>query len=89
MKITFTHKKKKGEVPVFGACEVKYYAVPKDYSDDGYYAAVWLTQDLEPVPACAVEAATLLAHVRVVADDSGDYAVQEVFCMEGVKYAKS
>lgn len=87
MQIAFTYKKKKVEIPVFGACEVKYYAVPKDYSDDGFYAAVWLAQDLEPVPACAVENTTLLAHVRVVADDSGGYAVQEVFCMEGVKYA--
>ncbi|CAK7028277.1 MAG: hypothetical protein DELT_02670 [Desulfovibrio sp.] len=89
MIITFTQNKKKGAITVSGACEAKYYAVPADYSDDGYYAAVWLSQDLEPVPACAVESTELLAHVRVLAGDDGEYTLQEVFCKEGVKYAAS
>lgn len=107
MQITFTHKKKKNEIAVPGACEVKYYAVPKDYSDDGYYAAVWLAQDLEPVPACAGKDATLLAHLQVslkigeghktdLGDNEGQgsssengYAVREIFCLEGVTYAKN
>ena len=86
MKITFTHNKKKVEIPIFGACSVKYYAVPKDYSGDGYFAAVWLAQDLEPVPACAVEAAQLLAHVEVAQED-GALTFQQKYCAEGVKYA--
>ncbi len=89
MKIVFTQKKKKAEIPVFGACEVKLYAVPTSYSDDGYFAAVWATHDLEPVPACAGDAATLLAHVSVVQDENGDYVIQERFRVEGVTYAKS
>lgn len=86
MKITFTHNKKKVVVPFFGASTVKLYVVPKDYSDDGYFAAVWLAQDLEPVPACASEAVQLLAHVEIV-QENGAYTFQKVFCMEGVKYA--
>ena len=89
MKITFTHKKKKTEIPIFGASEVKLYAVPVSYSDDGYFAAVWFAQDLEPVPACAVESVELLAHVRVMPGENDGYILQESFCKEGVKYAQN
>lgn len=87
MKITFTHKKKKAEIPVFGPVEVKLYAVGADYSADGYFAAVWASQELEPMPACAMADTELLAHIRVTEQDSGEYALQEVFCAKGVQYA--
>lgn len=87
MNITFTHKKKKGEIPVSGPSEVKYYAVPTSYSDDGYFAAVWSGQDLEPVPACAAEDAVLLAHIKANQQEDGSFVLQELFCAEGVKYA--
>lgn len=87
MFITFTHKKKKGEIPLSDPSEVKYYAVPASYSDDGYFAAVWSGQDLEPVPACAAAEAVLLAHIKAHQQEDGSFVLQELFCAEGVKYA--
>lgn len=87
MNIVFTHGNKQTEISLPGACEVKYYAVPSAYSDDGYFAAVWFSQDLEPVPACAPEHAELLAHVRIAIDMEGACGLQELFCKEGVTYA--
>ena len=87
MIITFTHKKKKGEIPVSGPSEVKYYAVPTSYSDDGYFAAVWSGQDLEPVPACPAVDTVLLAHIKVNQQEDGSLVLQPVFCAEDVKYA--
>ena len=87
MKITFTRKKKKAEIPVFGASEVKLYAVDTAYSADGYFAAVWAKGELEPVPACSQEQAELLAHLALASGEDGRLAVTQTFCQEGVTYA--
>ncbi|MFV0423742.1 hypothetical protein [Oleidesulfovibrio sp.] len=87
MQITFTHKKKKPEASVSGPSEVKLYAVPTSYSDDGYYLAAWSSGDYEPVPSCAVNDAELLAHLAVEGNDQGELAMREIFCAQGVKYA--
>ena len=50
---------------------VKVYEVPKDYSEDGLYIAVWLHGDREPMPACAGKDARLLASVIISADNEG------------------
>ena len=42
---------------------VKLYDVPTDYSNDGFYAAVWRKSDIEPRPACAGDETRLLAEV--------------------------
>lgn len=86
MKVAFTHKKKKIEIPFFGASQVKLYAVSKNYSKSGYFAAVWRVNDLEPVPACAGEDIELLAQVEVVQVDDA-YTFHGLFCKEGVRYA--
>ena len=88
MQITFTRKKKKIEVPVFGASAVKLYAVDTAYSADGYFAAVWAAGELEPLPACAPDTTELLAHVALISADEGEgLALSETFCAEGVTYA--
>lgn len=86
MKITFTHKKKKTEITAFGASEVKFYAVPTAYSDDGYYLATWAPGEYEPVPACAVNTCELLAHLAFEKNDQGELVVREISCAQGVKY---
>lgn len=87
MKITFTRKKKKAEVPVFGASAVKLYTVDTAYSADGYFAAVWATGELEPVPACSQGVAELLAHVTLAHGEDGKLEPTPIFCQEGVTYA--
>ena len=87
MKITFTRKKKKAEVPVFGASMVKLYAVDTAYSADGYFAAVWAAGELEPVPACSPDKAELLAHVALTHGEDGKLELTQTFCQEGVTYA--
>ena len=87
MEITFTHKKKKTEISVFGPVEVKFYAVPTAYSDDGYYLATWSAGDYEPVPGCAGGSEELLCHLAVERNDQGELAAREIYSAEGVKHA--
>ncbi len=89
MQITFQHNRKSLAVPVDTPAEVKLYAVPQDYSEDGYFAAVWMPQVLEPVPACAAAKAELLAHIKVTAQENGRAALAAVYRKEGVSYAAS
>ena len=89
MKVTFTHKRKKSELTVFGPSEAKCYAVPASYSEDGYYLATWGPGEYEPVPSCAVDAVTLLAHLAVEKAEPEGLVVRELFCAEGVTYAAS
>lgn len=87
MLIVFTRKKKKIEIPVFGASEAKLYAVDTAYSADGYFAAVWAAGELEPLPACAAKDAALLAHMELASALDGGMTLRETFCAEGVTYA--
>ena len=48
--------------------QIEVYAVPTEYSSDGYYVAVWDDTEMEPVPACAAASTTLLLHLRVEQD---------------------
>ena len=89
MKIIFTHKKKKVEIPVFGVSTVKLYGVPTAYSPDGYFAAVWGTGELEPVPGCQTEQTELLAHISLGNVEGGGLGTTETFCAVGVTYALS
>lgn len=89
MKITFTHKKKKTEMTVSGPSEVKFYAVPAAYSDDGYYLAIWSPGEYEPVPACAVDSQELLAHLAFEKNDQDELAVRAIARAEGVSYAEN
>jgi hypothetical protein len=88
MQIKFKHKGKTLSVDVESPSEVKFYAVPASYSNDGYFFAVWAPGDLEPVPACAVEKATLLAHVKTEEQESGPATTKTIYC-QGVTYAAS
>jgi len=90
MQITFKQSNKTIAVPVEALpAEVKLYKVPKAYSEDGYFAAVYMPQVvLEPVPACATGDAELLAHISIMEQD-GQPALQAVFCKKGVTYAAS
>lgn len=89
MKIVFKRNKKKVEIPVFGPSEVKLYAVPTAYSADGYFAGVWASGELEPVPACPLSDAALLAHVELASAEmaGSGQTLREHFCEEGVSYA--
>ena len=86
MEITFQHKSNSIAVPVDAPAEIKLYAVPTAYSPDGYFAAVWMPQGLEPVPACAVDAAKLLAHISIAVQD-GQPVLQTLSSKRGVTYA--
>lgn len=87
MTITVKHKTKKLvlEYPGESAGFVKLYLVPKSYSDDAYYTASWEQGELEPVPACAVSDASLLAHFAVNSVEAGQ-TVTPVFLAEGVTH---
>ena len=88
MKITFTHNGHVLEIPISGQCEVKLYSVPTAYSSDGYFAAVWAGEELEPIPACTVNEAHLLTHVKAVQPLGAPVlTLQPVLCAEGVSYA--
>jgi hypothetical protein len=87
MQTTFKHQGKNLVIDAESPSEVKLYAVPDAYSNDGYFAAVWTPGDLEPVPACAAEKTTLLAHVRVTRQESGSATAQTIYCKQGVTYA--
>lgn len=67
MKIIFSHNGASFETdyPGTGAGHAKLYRVPVDYSEDGYYIGAWQDTELEPVPACGVNDAQLLCHVRL------------------------
>jgi hypothetical protein len=87
MQITFKHQGKNLIIDAESPSEVKLYGVPVSYSTDGYFAAVWATGDLEPVPACAAAKTTLLAHVKVARQESGPDTAQTIYSKQGVTYA--
>lgn len=78
------HLRYKGTtVPVECAAQAfKLYAVPPTYSGDGLAVCMWNAGELEPVPACLVGDAAVLAHFTV----DGDTA-SPVLVAEGVEYA--
>ena len=63
----------------------KLYAVPEDYSDDGLYLATWANGEIEPVPACTIGDAVLLAHLEIAQDGK---SCKRIYLAEGVKYAQ-
>lgn len=78
-----TLRYKNATVPVECAAQAfKLYAVPSAYSDDGLAVCMWNAGELEPIPACLVADAALLAHFTV----DGDTA-SPVFVAEEVEYA--
>jgi hypothetical protein len=87
MQITFKHQGKTLVLDAESPSEVKLYAVPSAYSEDGYFFAVWTSGDLEPVPACATEQANLLAHVQTSEQENGPAKAQTIYCKQGVTYA--
>lgn len=64
---------------------VKLYAVPEDYSDDGLYLATWANGEIEPIPACAIGNAVMLAHLKIEQEGS---SCKKIYIAEGVKYAQ-
>jgi hypothetical protein len=90
MQITFKQSNKAIVVPVEALpAEVKLYKVPKSYSEDGYFAAVYMPQVvLEPIPACATKGAELLAHIRIIEQDGKPY-LSALSSKKGVTYAAS
>ena len=87
MDITLKHKTKKLilSYPGESAGFVKLYAVPKAYSDDGYYAATWQQGELEPAPGSAVQETTLLAHLAVNSAGAAS-SVTPIFLAQGVTH---
>ncbi len=73
------------DVPCQGGDSVKVYRVPKEYSDDLLYVAVWRHGEIEPVPACKGSEVTLLAHVKVFDEEDGLAA--SGYMAEGVSHA--
>jgi hypothetical protein len=87
MQITFNHQGKNIVIAAVSPSDVKLYSVPTGYSEDGYFAALWAAGDLEPAPACAVEKATLLAHVKLGEQEGSPARAQTIYCKQGVSYA--
>lgn len=73
MNLKFTHGKKEIAVMYSGTRpgRATLYAVPTDYSADGYFVATWQDGEIEPMPACAVEKAVLLCVARIESDKGG------------------
>jgi hypothetical protein len=86
MDFAFKHAKNTIPVPITGICECKFYAVDTNYSDDGYYVALWTRDDPEPVPACMPSKIALLAHLGFVSDEHGGLVPVEHYCAAGVEY---
>ncbi|MDR3362612.1 MAG: hypothetical protein LBO64_07220 [Desulfovibrio sp.] len=90
MKIVFTRNGKSAEIPLTGACTLKFYAVPEVYSSDGFFAAVWGPGELEPVPACPQADAELLAHLALApGDEGGGLLLTKHYLRTGVTYAQN
>jgi hypothetical protein len=87
MQITFVHQGTSLEIHADNPSEVKLYAVPPAYSNDGYFVAIWAFGDVEPYPACAAEKVTLLAHAKIAMKENGTAEIQSIFCKQGVTYA--
>lgn len=87
MDIRISYKKKAIPVTLAQGESLALYAVPKDYSPDGLYLALWGAKELEPVPACA-SAEKLLA-LRLEATTEGAETLKELCKSEGVSYAEN
>jgi hypothetical protein len=79
--IVFTHNDASFPIPVTAPAEVKLYAVPTGYSEDGYFVSTWMPTELEPIPASSH---TLLCHLSIDSDNT----VTEVSNHGGVSYAE-
>lgn len=67
-------------------CNIKLYSVSKDYSNDGLFVSTWRNDEIEQIPACAIEDQTLLAHIAIAQNNEN---CKEIFLKEGVQYAKN
>lgn len=67
-------------VDVANGDTVTLYSVPKDYSEDGLFIAIWGQHELEPVPSC--DRPVCLLHVSVT-----ETGFVEHFKAKGVTYA--
>lgn len=82
MQITFTHQETTFTVDCCDTVkQIVLYAVPTEYSDDGYFVAHWSAGEIEPIPACA----STDAHVLCKADINNkeitvSFAVDGVTC---------
>lgn len=85
MNITFLHNGASHEVTYPGSMSghVKLYAVPTAYSPDGYYIALWQDGELEPLPGCAANDATLLCHARIERNESGNVSMKTLHTNNG------
>lgn len=85
MLLKFSHNGR--EIPVeylgTGSGHAVLYAVPKEYSDDGYYVAAWQDTEIEPVPACAASAARVLCRVRLESGTDGSMVLKNIESNEG------
>ncbi len=60
------------------------YAVPEDYSEDGFFLALWRRDELEPIPASGSFSPLLRLEYSSL---SGEPELVEKFKAEGVSYA--
>lgn len=71
MNIRFVYLDREALIACKESDTVKLYDVPTEYSEDGFYAAVWQQGNVEPRPACAGNAARLLAEIAIQEDKDG------------------
>lgn len=89
MKITFSYGRKKVACELAAGQRLRLYSVPADYSEDGFYAATWERERLEPVPACDATRTKLLADLECGAAGDDEETLHERYLAEGVRYAQA
>lgn len=65
--VTITGRKKL-EIPIAAGENIALYAVPKEYSDDGWYLARWRGGEIRPHPACRGDSAELWLEAHMSGD---------------------
>lgn len=82
--IKFSYGEHEFTTPAPFSGHVKLYAVPEAYSEDGLYLATWANGEIEPIPACAIGDATMLAHIETTQEGQ----CKPIYLAEGVEYAQ-
>lgn len=83
MNICFSYLDRETLIPCNEGDMITLYDVPTDYSEDGFYAAVWRHGSIEPHPACAGDTALVLAKITILRDKD-DIIIKSMFFAEGV-----
>lgn len=85
MNISFAHNGVSHGITYNGtrAGNAKFYRVPKEYSEDGYYISSWEDGAIEPVPACGQKEALLLCQVRIENAENGSKFVKIIKTTDG------